>query len=613
MGPAPYRSPTGVGFRATCLLALELIAVNVVHAQSPAWGQCGGIGWTGSTTCVSGWTCVYSNPYYSQCLEGSSSSPTTTKATTTPSTTTRAGTTASSKTTTTSAATTTSSWSGNGSGNNYNNPVLWNDLADLEIIRVNDTYYYSASTMAYSPGAPVLRSYDLINWEYIGHSVPTLDWNSKYNLANGQRAYVKGIWASLFGYRKSTGTYYWGGCIEFSQTYMYTATNPAGPWTKRSQINNCYYDAGLLIDDDDTMYVAYGNTNINVARLSSDGLSQVETRNVWNSPSSIGAVEGSRFYKINGSYYIFVTHPANQQWVLKASSPWGPYTQRQLLSNLSPPISGAGIPHQGTLISTPAGQWYYMAFIDSYPGGRMPVLAPITWGSDGYPTINTVNNAWGASYPYPLTKHPLKAPYGTDSFSGTSLGPEWEWNHNPDTSKFSVNNGLTLSTATVTTDLYSARNTLTHRILGPISIGTIVLEYGNMADGDRAGLAMFRDKSAWIGIVKSGSSTRISFWTGMTLSSSDWSTTSTGSEAAGASISGSKVWLRIYADIRPGGTRTATFSYSTDGNSFSSLGGGLVLNNDWTYFIGYRFGIFNFATKSLGGSVKVDSFTMNLA
>ncbi|KAK6512643.1 hypothetical protein TWF481_001525 [Arthrobotrys musiformis] len=543
--------------------------------------------------------------YYSQCLEGAGG--TTTVGTTT--TTTPAG---GMTKTTTAVQTTSSSWSGNGSGSTFNNPVLWNDLADLEVIRVGDVYYYSASTMAYSPGAPVLRSYDLVNWEYIGHSVPTLDWASKYNLANGERAYVKGIWASLFGYRKSTGIFYWGGCIEFGKTYMYTATNPEGPWSKRSTINTCYYDAGLLIDDDDTMYVAYGSSTINVARLTSDGLGQAETRAVWTSPSSIGYIEGARFYKINGNYIIFLTKPANEQWVLKASSPWGPYTERRLLKDMTPPVSGAGIPHQGGMVSTPSGQWYYMAFIDAYPGGRMPVLAPITWGSDGYPTVNTVSGGWGSSYPYPVTKRPLKAPYGTDTFAGTSLGPEWEWNHNPDTSKYSVNNGLTLYTATVTSDLYAARNTLTHRILGPISIGTIVLNYGSMKDGDRAGFAMFRDQSAWIGISKTGTATRISFVTGIDMDS-NWNTASTGSEGAGAAISGTKVWLRIRADIRPGGTRTAAFSYSTDGSNFSNLGGGLVLKNDWQYFIGYRFGIFNYATASLGGSVKVDEFSIALA
>lgn len=54
----------------------------ISEAQSPAWGQCGGQGWTGSTTCVSGWTCVYSNQWYSQCLQGvAATTSTTAKAT----------------------------------------------------------------------------------------------------------------------------------------------------------------------------------------------------------------------------------------------------------------------------------------------------------------------------------------------------------------------------------------------------------------------------------------------------------------------------------------------------------------------------------------------------
>lgn len=48
----------------------------------------------------------------------------------------------------------------------YTNPVLWQDFADIDIIRVGNAYYYSASTMHYSPGAPILRSYDLVNWEF---------------------------------------------------------------------------------------------------------------------------------------------------------------------------------------------------------------------------------------------------------------------------------------------------------------------------------------------------------------------------------------------------------------------------------------------------------------
>ncbi|MEE6309499.1 family 43 glycosylhydrolase [Plantactinospora veratri] len=491
---------------------------------------------------------------------------------------------------------------------NYTNPVVWQDFADVEVIRVNDAYYMTASTMHYSPGAPVLRSYDLVNWEFVGHSVPSLAEfeNNAYSMSGG-RAYVKGIWASTLGHRRSNNTFYWIGCTEFNRTYVYTAAAAEGPWTKRSRINNCYYDAGLLVDDNDTMYVAYGNSTISVAQLSADGMSQVRAQQVFQTPSSVGTLEGARFYKRNGSYYIWLTRPANGQYVLKANNPWGPYEMRQVLLNMPGPISGGGVPHQGGLVQTQNGAWYYMSFVDAYPGGRVPALAPITWSADGWPSIQTVNGGWGVNYPNPLPLRPVKPLTGSDTFAGTTLGPQYEWNHVPDNSRWSVNNGLRLQTATVTNDLYSARNTLTHRIQGPSSTATVELDYSTMRDGDRTGLAMLRDQSAWIGVKRDNGATRVVMTDGLTMDS-NWNTTGTGTERASAAVSGGRIWLRVNADIRPGSGRQARFSYSTDGSTFTSLGPAFTLNNAWQFFMGYRFGIFNHATQALGGSVTVRRF-----
>ena len=507
---------------------------------------------------------------------------------------------------------TTPSSSASSSSSTFANPPLWEDLADGDIFRVGDTYYYTASTMHYSPGAPILRSYDLVHWEYAGHAVPSLDFGSSAYDLSGGRAYVKGIWASAMNYRPANSTYYWLGCVEFNRTYVYTASAVDGIWSKRSQINNCYYDAGLLVDDDNTMYVAYGNTTLSVAQLSADGLSEVKHQQVFSTPSSVGTLEGSRFYKRGGYYYIWTTKPANGQYVLRSTSPFGPYTMQQVLLNLPGPISGGGVPHQGGLVQTASGAWYYMAFVDSYPGGRVPVLAPITWTADGWPQLQTVNGAWGSSYPAPIVPTPprqVNSPTGTDSFTGTKLGPEWEWNHNPDNSKWTVGSGLTLQTATVTTDLYSARNTLTHRILGPTSTATIQLDYSAMKDGDRSGLAMLRNSSAWIGIKRDSGATRLVFQNSITMDGS-WNTTNTGSESASMNVSGGRIWLRVNADIHPGTGKQAKFSYSTDGVNFTSFGPAFVMDNSWQFFMGYRYAIFNYATASLGGSVKVASFTM---
>ncbi|WP_049575229.1 glycoside hydrolase 43 family protein [Streptomyces sp. SBT349] len=491
----------------------------------------------------------------------------------------------------------------------FGNPVIWQDFADIDIIRVGDAFYYSASTMHYSPGAPVLRSYDLVNWEFAGHSVPVLDFGPKYDL-NGGRGYVRGIWASSLGHRRSSGTFYWIGQIDFARTYLYTARSVEGPWSRHAELGQVYYDAGLLFDDDDTPYVAYGNTQISVAQLSPDARTQVRAQQVFSTPSSVGTLEGARFYKINGRYYIFLTRPANGQYILRSTSgPFGPYEMRQLLLDLPGPIPGGGVPHQGGLVDTPNGDWYYLSFIDAYPGGRVPALAPVTWTPDGWPVLQLVNGAWGASYPSPLPPRPVAPMTGVDTFPGPALAPKWEWNHNPDTGRFSVGDGLTLRTATVTYDLYSARNTLTHRIQGPTSTATIELEHGGMADGDRAGLAMLRDSSAWIGLKRDGGATRVVRVDGITMDG-DWNTADTGAEVAGAAVSGGRIWLRVAADIRPGSGRQARFSYSTDGTTFTGLGPAFTLKNAWQFFMGYRYGIFNYATRALGGAVTVRRFEL---
>ena len=171
----------------------------------------------------------------------------------------------------------------------FNNPVIWNDLADLDIRNINGTYYYSASTMHYSPGAPILRSYDLFNWEYIGHSVPSLDFGDQYNMENGQRAYVEGVWASFFNFNPHTNLWYWGGCIDFWHSYIYTAPAVTGPWTQHVQIIKCYYDCGMLVDDDGTMFVSYVfNNNIWVAQLNADASAEVTSQQVFVPPDSIG-------------------------------------------------------------------------------------------------------------------------------------------------------------------------------------------------------------------------------------------------------------------------------------------------------------------------------------
>lgn len=509
----------------------------------------------------------------------------------------------------------------------FNNPVLWQDYPDLDVFRVGDVFYYSSSSFAFSPGAPVLKSYDLVNWTPATHSVPRLNFGTQYDLPSAtNRAYVKGIWASTLRYRQSTDTFYWLGCISGGRTYVWTASGTkAGAnngevtnwnWTSKGSLSRCYYDNGLLIDDDDTMYVVYGGTTIRVAQLNADATAEVKDQAVYTSPDNL-YIEGSRMYKINGTYYIFVTKPANAEYVLKSKNIWGPYERRSLVESISGPIPNAGFAHQGGIVSTKSGQWYYVAFMDSYPGGRIPVVAPISWTQDGWPEVVRVNNAWGKTYPMPVqTTKTVPSSGGLDTFQGSSLSNEWEWNHNPDNSAWSLNNGLELRSASVTNDLFSARNTLTRRIPGPKSAGTFRIDISGLKDGDRAGAVLFRDVAAYVGIHKSGSTSSLVMVDKLNLGT-NWVTTSTGTVAAtGPTLAGTtkEVWLRIKADITPAfGTstvRTTTFEYSLDGTSFTQLGKPFSMTNTWEFFTGYRFGVFNFATKALGGRINVKSFNL---
>jgi beta-xylosidase len=99
----------------------------------------------------------------------------------------------------------------------FNNPVIYEDFPDNDIFLGPDgkTFYWSSSNFHYSPGAPILESTDLVNWQLIGHSVLTLDLGSDYSMQNGQTAYNRGTWASTLRYRKSNGEWYWIGYIEF--------------------------------------------------------------------------------------------------------------------------------------------------------------------------------------------------------------------------------------------------------------------------------------------------------------------------------------------------------------------------------------------------------------
>lgn len=342
-------------------------------------------------------------------------------------------------------------------------------------------------------------------------------------------------------------------------------------------------------------------------------------------------------YKIAGVYYIWLTRPCAGQYVLKSSvGPFGPYECRRVLGPALSPIPGSGYPHQGALVDTPDRDWFYMAFIDAYPTGRTPVLAPVKFNQDGWPEVRLSSidygSLWKVEYPLPGRSKGTECRKGcfrTHQFHQDKLEHCWEWNHCPDRSKWTIKQDrLILTAGTVTENLHLATNTLTHRTIGPRSMATFYVDWTWLTDGDRAGTCMFRDRTAYIGIHKDSGSARLVYvddiviepftipvgWSNGHPVALDWVPKSSGTIRAEAPLSNSQVWLRIKADMRAAHShgyemekRYTRFEYSFDGTVFTQLGPLFALSNTADGFTGYRFGVFNFTTIFPGGELIVEN------
>lgn len=127
------------------------------------------------------------------------------------------------------------------------NPILFADVPDLSMIRVGNTYYMSSTTMHMSPGLPIMKSEDLVNWKIINYAYDTLADVDAMNLNNGKSTYGRGSWASSIRYHK--GIYY---VSTFSsttnKTYIYSTKNiENGPW-KRIVFSPSFHDHSLYFD-----------------------------------------------------------------------------------------------------------------------------------------------------------------------------------------------------------------------------------------------------------------------------------------------------------------------------------------------------------------------------
>ena len=266
--------------------------------------------------------------------------------------------------------------SDNGDGT-YTNPVIAADFPDPDVIRVDSVYYMVTTTMFIFPGVTILKSFDLVNWEYCSNAVPHFDFSKCYDL-DGCDRYSHGQWATSLKYRD--GKFFLLFITLDEGGFYLTADKADGPW-EITHLPRGFYDPGLFFNDDGKIYVAHGYNKISITEVDSNIMAIGEDVLVYTGDIRKG-LEGAPVYKINGYYYLYCTYGGLDgfQVALRSKNIYGPYEQKIVIRDTTfGPNYGI---HQGALIQTQTGEWWTMLFVDSGPFGRFPSLQPVTWQED---------------------------------------------------------------------------------------------------------------------------------------------------------------------------------------------------------------------------------------
>ncbi len=486
------------------------------------------------------------------------------------------------------------------------NPIIYADVPDMSMVRVGDTYYMSSTTMHMSPGVPIMKSVDLVNWQIINYAYDMLGKVDELNLENGKSAYGKGSWASSLRFHK--GTWYVSTFASTTgKTYIYSTRDiENGPWAAHS-FSPSYHDNTLFFDDDGRIYMIYGAGKLMIIELKEDlsgvreGSEQVLIENA-SAPAGenimLGA-EGSQLFKVNGKYFLFnITWPrGGMRTVLihRADMIYGPWEGRLAMQD-------KGVA-QGGLIDTPGGQWFAYLFRDFGSVGRIPCLVPVKW-EDGWPVLGADGKV-PDSLDLPANRGLIPGIVASDEFTRRKKDPAlplvWQWNHNPDNELWSLTQRkgyLRLTTGRTDTSFVMAKNTLTQRTFGPVCSASTSMDVSKMKEGDFAGLALLQRKFGQVG-VKMEHGTR-----SLVMVSGE---SNEPAELQSVPLNQETVFLKAECDFRDR-TDKAYFFFSLDGKSWSPIGNAIKMEYTLPHFMGYRYGLFNYSTKNPGGFVDFDYF-----
>lgn len=407
-------------------------------------------------------------------------------------------------------------WSPDRGDGTYVNPILFADYSDPDVIREGDDFYLVASSFASVPGLPILHSRDLVNWTIIGHAVsrlPSPDFDTPQH--------GKGMWAPSLRHHEGRFWIYVGDPDR--GIYVTTAADPRGPWTPLALVKPVKgaIDPCPLWDDDGKMYLVHAwaksragfNSVLTVTPLGADGLRTAGPDvQVFDGHANHPTIEGPKFYKRNGWYYIFA--PAGGvatgwQTVLRSKSVHGPYEDRVVMRQGKADVNG---PHQGGWVETKAGESWFVHFQDRGVYGRVVHLQPMEWKND-WPVIGTDADGDGVGEPVPSFRKPVaglpvSVPQTSDEFDAMVLGLQWQWNANPspDWASLSARPGFLRLTSqarpSAAKSVFDLGAVLLQKVPAEEFTASASLDANALAEGERVGLAVLGRDTAYIAVER---------------------------------------------------------------------------------------------------------------
>ena len=521
------------------------------------------------------------------------------------------------------------SWTADNGNGTYTNPLFYDEFSDPDLIRVKDTFYLVGTTMHCNPGLVVLESKDLVNWNFCSYAFDRIDIDDpRFRLENGEEAYGQGIWAPCIRYHD--GKFYIFSNINGIGMQVYVSSNPKGPW-KHYNMGGAIHDLSVLFDQG-KIFAVYGYDEVHCIEIKPDFSGYVEGSDRCLIPRGSAMGEGHHAYKINGKYYIISADyaPMGRMMCARADKLEGPYETRVISCRetmgtehstwvMNMPMDGS-MPeadkwkmeirkpnadnmgcttlHQGGIVQLENGDWWGFSMLDFLAVGRTTCLSPVTW-VDGWPYFGLINNLGRSPRTWikpdisaKVTPH---APYiRSDNFDAGKLLPIWQWNHLPDDKQWSLKRGKLRLNTMPAKDLYWAKNTLTQRGIGPVSIATVTLDASHLKEGDIAGLGLLNIPYEWVGVtVRNGKSILSYYDLGK-------------DKTIESPLMKSEIYLRITGDFEH---EWAQFSFSMDGVNFQNIGNKLVVPYQTKTFQGARYALFAFNQKErMGGYAEFDDF-----